>query len=302
MDDVIVAMEDAFAAASNGDAESVGVLHIDAGKYGGGWSIKPGYLKSRGYVGVKLACGYPGNAAKGIPTIMGAILLADAKDGTPLLLIDGLYVTAIRTGATGGVAAKHLARKEAEIVGVVGAGTQGRMQVRSLKRLFSLEEIKAYDIDKSRLRSYVREMAEELGVKVTEASSAREAVQGSDIVITVTPSKTPYVKSEWLQGGVHVNAFGADRLGKQELDKRIYKRSKLVTDDINAALQKKLFTKDDVYAELGEVITGKKKGRTRSTDLTVFDSTGVGIQDVATAAVAYERAKKSGAGQTIRLN
>ena len=176
------------------------------------------------------------------------------------------------------------------------------MQVRGLKHLFPLKEIRAYDIDMGRLRSYVREMEEEMGVEVTATSSVRDAVKGSDIVKTVTPSKVPYVKSEWLQGGVHVNAFGADRLGKQELDKRIYKQSKLVTDDIRVALQKKLFTKDDVYAELGEVITGKKRGRTKSTDLTVFDSTGVGIQDVATAAVAYERAKESGAGQTVRLD
>jgi alanine dehydrogenase len=301
MDEAIVAMEDVFAAASRGEADSVGVLHIDAKKYSGGWGIKPGYLESRGYVGVKMSCGYPNNISKGVPTIMGAILLADAKDGTPLAVLDGLYVTAVRTGATGGVAAKHLARKDSETVGVIGAGTQGRMQVLALKGLFPLKEVKAYDVDKTRLEAYAKEMGKMLGVKVTRGASAEDAIRGSDIVITVTPSKSPYVNSDWIEDGMHMNAFGADGLGKRELDGRIYKRAKLVTDNIEVAMEKKLFDRSDVYAELGEVITGKKKGRTSKTELTVFDSTGVGIQDVAAAATVYEKAKKLGVGKTIKL-
>jgi alanine dehydrogenase len=301
MEDAIVAMEDVFAAASSGEADSIGILHIEAKEHGGVWSVKPGYLKSRGYVGVKLGCGYPGNASMGIPTIMGAILLADAKDGTPLAVLDGLYVTAIRTGATGGVAAKYLARKDSEIVGVIGTGTQGRMQVRALKNLFSLKEVKAYDVDRTRLVEYTKEMGEMMGVRVTTASSAEETIRGSDIIITVTPSKEPYVKNGWVGRGVHVNAFGADGFGKQELERAIYKRAKLVTDDTHVALEKKLFSKSEVYAELGEIISGKKKGRTNEAELTVFDSTGIGIQDVAAAATVYETAKSSGVGQSVKL-
>jgi ornithine cyclodeaminase/alanine dehydrogenase-like protein (mu-crystallin family) len=167
------------------------VLHIDAKRYGGGWDVKPGYLESKGYVGVKLSCGYPNNNSKGIPAIIGAILLADARNGTPLAVIDGLYVTAVRTGATGGVAAKYLARKDSEVVGVFGAGTQGRMQVLALKGLFPLKEVRVYDVDSTRLQVYVKEMEEEMGVRVTKASSAEQAIGGSDIVVTVTPSKNP---------------------------------------------------------------------------------------------------------------
>lgn len=301
LDDAIVAMEDVFAAASRGEADSIGVLHIDAKRYGGGWGVKPGYLESRGYVGVKLSCGYPDNISKGIPAIMGAILLADARDGTPLAVLDGLYVTAIRTGATGGVAAKYLARKDSEVVGVIGAGMQGRMQVLALKGLFPLKEVRAFDVDRTRLETYAKEIEAKMGVRVTKGSSAEETIRGSDIVITVTPSKTPYVSNNWIDNGMHVNAFGADGLGKRELEGSIYKRAKLVTDNIEVAMEKKLFAKGDVYAQLGEVITGKKKGRTSKTELTVFDSTGIGIQDVAAAATVYEKAKRLGTGRTVKL-
>lgn len=301
MDDAIPAMEDVFGAAARGEADSIGVLHIDAKKYGGGWSIKPGYLQSRGYVGVKLSCGYPGNASKGIPTIMGAIILSDAKDGTPLALLDGLYITAVRTGATGGVAAKYLARKDSRVVGVIGAGTQGRMQVLGLKGRFPIEEVRVYDVDSGRLDAYAAEMSQKMGAKITKTKSAEEAIRGSDIVITVTPSKTPYVRNGWIKDGTHMNAFGADGLGKKELDRQIYKRAKLVTDNIEVALEKKLFSRSDIHATLGQVITGKKKGRTSAKELTVFDSTGVGIQDVAAAATVYEKAKKTGKGKSVKL-
>lgn len=301
MADAIPAMEDVFAAAARSEADSIGVLHIDAQKYGGGWSIKPGYLQSRGYVGVKLSCGYPANASKGIPTIMGAIILSDARDGTPLALLDGLYITAVRTGATGGVAAKYLARKDSKVVGVIGAGTQGRMQVLGLKGQFPIEEIRVYDVDSGRLDGYATEMSAKMGAKVTKARSAEDAIRGSDIVITVTPSKTVYVRNSWIKDGMHINAFGADGLGKKELDHQIYKRAKLVTDNIDVAMEKKLFTRSDVHATLGQVIIGKKKGRTSAKELTVFDSTGVGIQDVAAAATVYEKAKKAGKGKTVKL-
>ncbi len=301
MEDAIPAMEEVFAAAARGEADSIGVLHIDAKKYAGGWGVKPGYLESRGYVGVKLSCGYPNNLAKGVPAIMGAILLSDGRDGTPLAVLDGLYITAVRTGATGGVAAKYLARKDSKVVGVVGAGTQGRMQVLSLSKLFPLAEVKVYDVDQGRLDAYAKEMSAKLGVKVTKVASAEQAVRGSDVAVTVTPSKTTYVDDAWVQEGMHVNAFGADGLGKKELDGRIYKRAKLVTDNIHVAMEKELFSKDDVYAELGEVIIGKKQGRTSDKELTVFDSTGLGIQDVAAAATAYEKAKKQGIGKNVKL-
>ena len=301
MEDAIPAMEDVFAAASRGEADSIGVLHIDAKKYAGGWGVKPGYLENRGYVGVKLSCGYPGNLAKGAPAIMGAILLSDGRDGTPLAVLDGLYITGVRTGATGGVAAKYLARKDSSVVGVIGAGMQGRMQVRSLKNRFPLKEVKVYDVDAGRLDAYAKEMSAELGVKVTKAASAGDAVRGSDIVITVTPSKTTYVENAWIQDGMHINAFGADGLGKKELEGQIYKRAKLVTDNINVAMEKELFKREDVYAELGDVITGKKKGRESAKELTIFDSTGLGIQDVAAAATAYEKAKKQGIGKSVKL-
>lgn len=301
MDDTIRAMEEVFAASSRKEADSIGVLHIDANKFGGFWSVKPGYLVHKGYVGVKLGCGYPANATKGIPTTLAAVLLSDATNGLPLAVLDGVYITGIRTGATGGVAAKYLARKDSGLVGVVGTGMQGRMQVLALKNLFKLRGVQAYDIDGGRLSSYVREMTDKMGVPVKAVTSPEVAVRGADIVITVTPSRAPYVRDGWIGDGTHINAFGADSHGKQELDKAIYKRAKLVTDNVEVALEKELFERKDVHGELGELIVGGKKGRESSKELTVFDSTGLGIQDVAAASLAFEKAKKQGLGKWVKF-
>lgn len=300
MDDAIKAMEEVFAASSRGEADSIGVLHIDASKFGGFWSAKPGYLH-KGYVGVKLGCGYPANATKGIPTTLAAVLLSDATNGLPLAVLDGIYITGVRTGATGGVAAKYLARKDSGVVGVVGTGMQGRMQVLALKSLFRLREVRAYDVDDGRRSAYVREMEQKMGVPIKDAKSPEAAIRGADIVITVTPSKAAYVRDDWIVDGMHVNAFGADSHGKQELDKKIYKRAKLVTDKIEVALEKELFERKNVHAELGELITGKKKGRENQKELTIFDSTGLGIQDVAAASLVFEKAKKQGKGKWVKF-
>lgn len=294
-------MEEVFAASSRNEADSIGVLHIDASKFGGFWSVKPGYLVHKGYVGVKLGCGYPANATKGIPTTLAAVLLSDATNGLPLAVLDGVYITGVRTGATGGVAAKYLARKDSSVVGVVGTGMQGRMQVLALKNLFKLKEVRAYDIDPGRLSAYVGEMEQKMGVPVKAAISPEAAVRGADIVITVTPSKTPYVMDGWIRDGTHVNAFGADAHGKQELDKATYKRAKLVTDNVEVALEKELFERKDVYGELGELVTGAKRGRENGKERTIFDSTGLGIQDVAAASLAFEKAEKQGIGKWVKF-
>ena len=178
MDDCIKAMEQVFAASSQKMADSVGVLHFDIAKYGGGWSVKPGYLVDKGYVGVKMMCGYPDNVSKNLPTALGAILLSDATNGLPLAVLDGVYITGVRTGATGGVAAKYLARKDSRIIGVVGTGNQGRMQVLGLRNLFDIREIRVYDIDVGRRSVYAKEMTTKIGATVKEVDSPEAAIRG----------------------------------------------------------------------------------------------------------------------------
>ena len=301
MDDARVATERVFAASARGRADSLGVLQLNATAFDGSWSVKPGYLPEQGYVGVKIVSGYHANVRQNLPTILGAILLSDARNGMPLAVLDGTYITAVRTGAAGGVAAKHLARRESKAVGVVGAGTQGRMQMLALKGLFPMEEVRVFDVDPGRLSAYVTEMSAELGLGVTAVPSPETAVRGADIVVTVTPSREPYLRDAWIQDGAHINAIGADALGKQELDSATYRRAKLVTDDRKVAVEKGLFAAGDIYAELGEVIVGTKKGRDSASELTLFDSTGVGIQDVAVAGLVYERAKRLGLGHNVRF-
>ena len=296
MEETIETMEELFASSAEGRAESFGIINFATPEYNGGWAAKPGYLV-RGYVGVKLGCYYPGNVSRGLPPHLAAILLSDAKNGMPLAVLDGVHITSVRTGATGGLAAKYLARKDSKTVGVLGTGVQGRMQVLALKNLFEIEEVKAYSPNKVRCGEYAIEMAKVMKTAVTQCKTAREAVEGVDILITATPSLKPLVKRAWLTAGVHINAVGADGFGKKELEPGIYKNAKLVTDKVEVALEKGLFERSDVYAELGEVVSGKKRGRASDTELTVFDSTGIGMQDVAAARVVYEKAKKKGIGQ-----
>ena len=301
MEDAIKAMEDVFVASSEGQAESFGVVHIDVSRFGGGWAAKPGVLFDKGYVGVKLGCYYPGNTKLGLPTHLASILLSDAHNGLPLAVLDGLYITTVRTGATGGVGAKYLARKDSKTVGVLGTGVQGTIQLLALKGLFKLREARAYSPDKGRRTAYSRQLTKQMGFPVKAVDSAEDAVKGADIVITATPSKVPIVKDRWLGKGVHINGIGADGLGKKELERKTYKRSKLVTDKVSVALGKALFDRGDIYAELGEVISGKKKGRESADELTVFDSTGIGIQDVAASAIVFQRAKKAGKGKWVKF-
>lgn len=171
-----------------------------------------------------------------------------------------------------------------------------------LNSVFRLTEVRAYDVDKKRLDLYAKEIGERLGVVVRGASSVEAAVRGADIVVTATPSNKPYLRNDWISRGMRINAFGADSYGKQELDRQIYERAELVVDDVEVSLEKKLFTKENIYCELGEVVTGKKKGREKAAEITVFDSTGLGIQDVAAASIVYEKAKKMGRGTRVSFN
>jgi ornithine cyclodeaminase/alanine dehydrogenase len=301
MDEAIAAMEKVFAASARGEAASAGYLHFDAYRQGGWWSVKPGYLADSGYVAVKLGSGYSANPAQGLPTILATILLADASNGAPLAVMDGVHITSVRTGAAGGVAAKYLARKNSKTVGVIGAGVQGKMQVMALKGLFNIEEVRAYSRDAERLDAYAQEMTAYLGASVRAVGSAEDAVRGADILITATSATTPIVKSAWIEKGTHINAVGADGHGKRELEREVYARAKIFTESNETALKKGLVAKEDIFAELGEVIIARKAGRELPSEITLFDSTGVGIQDAAAAALVYEKAKKLGAGKMVQF-
>ncbi|MFX1367948.1 MAG: ornithine cyclodeaminase family protein, partial [Promethearchaeota archaeon] len=220
-------------------------------------------------------------------------------------------ITAYRTGAAGAVAASVLARKDSKKVGVVGTGTQGRMQIHALREIFELEEIRAWDIDDAAARRYSKEMSESLGIQVIASTNLEEVVSGADIVVSVTPSRRPLVKSDWIDEGMHINAIGADGPGKQELEPSIVARAdKVVVDslsqcrrigEIQHALAQGLISEDSIHAEIGQILVGERTGRESEREITLFDSTGLAAQDIAAAYVVYQEARQRNVGITTKL-
>ncbi len=268
----------------------------------------PAYLKSAGIAGVKIVNVHPGNPAKGLPTVIAVVVLNSIETGAPLAVISGTYLTDVRTGAAGGVAADRLARRDATVVGMVGAGRQAETQLRAISLVREIETVKVIDRSAAACIRF-REAMADLGCDIVIAESARGACD-CDILVTTTPVRAPIVADGWVREGTHINAIGADAKGKQELDPMILKRSKIVIDDhaqathsgeINVPLTEGLITVDDICCTLGEIITGMKPGRGNDGEITVFDSTGLAIQDVSTANHVYRQAVEKGIGTYLEL-
>jgi len=269
-------------------------------KYNGDLRIMPAFSEKLGVAGTKIVNVHPNNPKKGLKTVMAVILLNDAKTGLALAFMNGTYITGMRTGAASAVATKYLSRKNAKTLGVVGAGYQSIFQIAAVASVSNLKEIFVYDISENRVKELAK-ILKKAGIKIKN-TTLKEACQ-KDILVTVTPARGPVVKKEWIFPGTHINAIGADATGKQELDPRILKDAKIVIDnweqashsgEINVPLTKGMLKKEDIYGELGEIVSGKKPGRENDKEITVFDSTGLAIQDLFTANLVFKRAKKLG--------
>jgi alanine dehydrogenase len=256
--------------------------------------------------GVKWVNVHPGNPAKGLLTVMAKILLNDPDTGLEFADLDGTHITDYRTGAAGGVAAQYLARPDAARLGVIGAGAQARTQVAAILKVRPIRQVVVYNRHPQHSQACADEITAKFGVKARATDVAAEAVAGQDIVVTTTPSRTPVVQRDWVSPGTHINAIGADAAGKQELDPAILTHAKVVVDDwsqashsgeINVPLARGDLTPDQVYGSLGEIVSGKKPGREAPEEITVFDSTGLIIQDLALGLAVYQRARQQGLGE-----
>ncbi len=251
-----------------------------------------------GAAGVKWVNVHLQNSAQGLPTIMGILIYSDPLTGYPLAVMDATDITAYRTGATAAIASKYLARRGSRTLGIIGAGRQSYTQLLAHVKLFDLKLIKVFDCSPAAVKKLIEHFPQ---YPVKESSLEQTA--NSDIVCTVTPSRTPVLKKKWIVPGTHINAIGADAEGKEELEPSILKEAIVVVDDIkqattggeiNVPVKRGLFTAEDIYATLGEIIAGEKQGRRDEKAITVFDSTGLAIEDIAVAKLVYEKAKKSG--------
>lgn len=236
---------------------------------------------------------------------MATLIYNDPDTGYPLAIMDATEITTYRTGATAAIAAKHLARPDSKTLGLIGAGSQARTQLLAHVQLFNFSQIRVFDINKTAIERFIKLLPQYpiRGATLQEAAA-------SDIVCTVTPAREPILKKEWLRPGTHVNAIGADARGKEELEPSILNDAVVVVDDlrqasgggeINVPLSKGLFRIDQVYGTLDEIIAGVKQGRRNQNAITIFDSTGVAIEDMATAKLIYEKAKQKGGYLSLNM-
>lgn len=310
IEEYIVAVEQVFKLYGEGKTQPPGILGVHA--HDGGFHIKAGLLElDHPFFAAKINANFPQNAKRfGLPLIQGAIFLAHAQNGYPLAIMDSMEITIQRTGAATAVAAKYLARPDSKSILVCGCGNQGRVSVQALSKIFSLQHVFAYDIDSTQSERFANELSDELKIAVETTSDLAEAMKRCDICVTCTPSTRFFLKQEYVQPGTFVAAIGADSETKQELEPALLAKNKTVVDimdqcasigELHHAIASDLMTEQSVHAELGEVIAGIKPGRTSSDEIIIFDSTGMALQDVITAATVYKKAVDKGAGRIVDL-
>lgn len=310
LEESIVAVEHAFRLHGLGKAPPSAILGIAAAN--GGFHIKAaGLTLNRAYFAVKTNGNFFENRQRfGMPNIQGMILLCDGENGYPLAVMDSIEITILRTGAATAVAAKYLARPDARVATICGCGNQGRIQLQSLAKVRSLARVFAFDRNANQAERFAEEFSAELRIPVEVVRELPAAVRQSDLCITCTPSHLFLVRQKDVAPGTFLAAVGADSEQKQELEPELLASSKVVVDvleqcatvgELHHAVEKGLMTRADIHAELGQVVAGIKPGRTSRDEVVIFDSTGTALEDVAAAAVAYEKALGRGAGTLLNL-
>jgi alanine dehydrogenase len=301
MSDVINVVEEAFRMCGEGRGKMPAKTYLSVEH--GDFRAMPAALP--GCAGVKWVNVHPQNPSLGLPSIMAILIYNDPETGYPLAIMDATEITAYRTGAAAAIASKYLARRDSHTIGIIGAGFQAHTQILAHAELFSSISINVSDISKAAVDRLMHSLPQ-FSIK---NCSIQEAV-ASDIVCTLTPSRSPIIKKEWIMAGTHINAVGADAPGKQELDPSILKKAVVVVDDlkqastsgeINVPIQKGIYSIGEVYGTVAELVVGKKKGRTDNRVITVFDSTGIAVEDIAVAKLLFEKAQQVGGYPSIDL-
>ena len=306
MDLALAAVTEAFRAHGEGRVNLPPKVHLALP--GGSFKAMFGeiFLPADHVCGVKWNSNFPENPRHGGLTIKGKLLLNDPETGLELADMDATRITNFRTGAAGGLAVQHLARPEATRLGLVGAGEQARTQVAAILKVRSIDAVTIYSRTSARAQTLQQELERFYGLAAVVAEDVALAVREQDVVVTTTPSRSPLVRREWVSPGTHINAMGADSPGKQELDPGILTAARIIVDDwaqakdigeINVPLALGQITPAHIYGTLGEVVAGKKPGRTDPREITVFDATGLAIQDLALGLAIYRRAKEMGLGE-----
>ena len=308
MEEEVALLEQAFAELAMGTSVMPQRVAVTDPDRQGWYAFMPGQLKKMGALGIKAVTVYKENPSKhNMPSTLATIILLDSETGRPLSVMDGGYITAVRTGGVSGLATRILARPDAQVAGVLGTGVQARAQLSGISVARKLERALCYseDTPESR-RKFAEEMTQALSVSVTVAESARQVVESADILSLATTSSTPIIDGDWVKEGTHINAIGSHAPGVRELDTKTVVMSKIVCDqlaacmaeagDLQIPIEEGALSADKIYGELGELVTGRKKGRESDQEVTLFKSVGLSIQDISTAFHVYQRALEKGVG------
>lgn len=309
MKEIIGYVETAYSVHAQRKVQMPAKKYLFFKKYEGDLRVMPCFIRGLDQAGVKNVNVHPNNSAKyNLPTVMGLIELVDPETGFPIAVMDGTWITNMRTGAAGGVATKYLAREDSEILGLVGAGMQALTQFMAIKEVMNIKEVKVSCRTCTHRETFAKMITENYGVNARAVDTIKEAVVGSDVISTTTPSRVPIIKRKWVEDGTHINAMGADAPGKQELESHLMEKAKIFIDcwdqashsgEINIPVHEGIIRRNDIHARIGDVVNGAKTGRESDKEITVFDSTGLAVQDVVTAWNIREKALKMGVGQKI---
>ncbi|WP_254864540.1 ornithine cyclodeaminase family protein [Halovivax gelatinilyticus] len=306
---IIRALEGAFAAYERGNAQMPAKSYIDLPQYNGDFRSMPAYLETDDWdaAGLKWVNVHPDNPSNfDLPTVMGTMIYSDPETAYPLAIMDGTELTMKRTGAAAAVATDYLAVSDATSLGIVGAGVQAYSQLEAIAEIRPIAEVVVSDLDDERVERFIDTFSDDFDIRGGSISEAGHC----DVLSTVTPVRDPIVGPDDVAGHTHINAMGADAEGKHELDDDLLRSATIVIDDheqcthsgeINVPYHEGVLTDDDIHAELGQIVVGDVAGRTDDTGVTVFDSTGLAIQDVAAAHVVYEEASASEGGSPFDL-
>lgn len=281
--------------------------HIVLDKYPGEWEAMPSYIEEPEAAACKWVSIRERNREKfDLPTVFSILIYTHPETGFPLAICDGSYHTVMRTGAAAAVSAKWLARKNSQTLAIVGAGHMAEGVLATCNEVFAWQDVRIWSRAQVTLDHFVAaQQPKYANFKIRASTNIEEVVRGADVLVTVTPARGPIVKNEWISAGTHIAALGADKGGDQELDAKILQRARIFVDDIrqcrtdgeiNVPLSQGLLREQDLIGEIGELIVGKKPGRTSDQDITLFDSTGIALQDSATIPLEYERALAAGVG------
>jgi len=305
----VACVEEAFAALATKAVAMPPILRLDIPENRGEVDVKTAYVPGLDGFAIKVSPGFFDNPKLGLPSLNGLMILFSSRTGlVEALLLDNGYLTDVRTAAAGAVAARHLSRPDATVAAIFGAGMQARLQLEALALVRPIREARIWARDTQKAGKVASDLSRKLGISVTAITDPRAAVRGADIVVTTTPAEQPILMADWLEPGQHLTAMGSDSEHKNEIDPAVFARVTYVADrlsqtrrlgELASAIRAGTATDDQSFAELGEVIAGKRTGRTRTDGITLADLTGTGVQDTAIANLAAARARDAGAGQTI---